>query len=292
MRKDGIILVTGAGGQLGTELRLLLKKRKGFVFTDAVPCEGAELLDICDPVSVDEFFAARSVRAVINCAAYTNVDAAESDAGRCRMVNVEGVRNLVIAAKRNDAALIHISTDYVFDGKRRRGAYREDSACHPESVYGATKREAELLIRRSGVHGVIIRTAWLYSPFGKNFVKTMLRLGAERPEVRVVADQTGTPTYARDLAKAVLKALPKAGEFKGEIFHYTDEGVCSWFDFAAAIMVFAGLDCKVKPISTSEYPTPAKRPAYSLLDKSKIRDAFGVETPWWSVSLQDCLKRL
>ncbi|MBO4571626.1 MAG: dTDP-4-dehydrorhamnose reductase [Bacteroidales bacterium] len=292
MRNGGIILVTGAGGQLGTELRHLTKRRKGFLFTDAVPVEGAEVLDICDPAAVDRFFAAHSVSAVINCAAYTNVDGAESDVERCRAVNVGGVRNLASAAKHSNAVLIHISTDYVFDGKRRRGAYREDSPCHPESVYGRTKREAELLIRRSKVRGIIIRTAWLYSPFGKNFVKTMLRLGAERPEVRVVADQIGTPTYAKDLAKAILKALPKAGGFKGELFHYTDEGACSWFDFAAATMVFAGLGCKVKPVSTSEYPTPAKRPAYSLLDKSKIRDTFGVDTPWWSVSLQDCLRRL
>ena len=220
------------------------------------------------------------------------MDGAESDAARCEAINVDGVRNLARAAKRVDAALIHVSTDYVFDGKRRRGAYREDSPCHPESVYGATKRRGEVVIRRSGVRGIIVRTAWLYSPFGKNFVRTMLRLGAERPEVRVVADQVGSPTYAKDLAKAILKALPRAGEFRGEIFHFTDEGACSWFEFAAAVMAYAGLDCNVVPITTAEYPTPATRPANSVLDKSKIRDTFGVDTPWWSASLKDCLKRL
>ncbi len=288
----GNILVTGAGGQLGNELRLLTKGRKRFIFTDALPCDGAEVLDICDPRAVEDFFEANGISAVINCAAYTNVDGAESDVARCRAVNVDGVRNLALVAKRRDAVLIHVSTDYVFDGKRRRGAYREDSPCHPESVYGSTKRDGELAIRRSRVRGIIIRTAWLYSPFGKNFVKTMLRLGAERPEVGVVADQIGSPTYAKDLAKAILKALPKARGFLGEICHYTDEGTCSWFEFAAATMAYAGLKCNVKPIATSEYPTPATRPAYSVLDKSKIRDTFGVDTPWWSASLKDCLKRL
>jgi dTDP-4-dehydrorhamnose reductase len=288
----GNILVTGAGGQLGNELRLLTKDRKRFIFTDALPCDGAKVLDICDPRAVEAFFEANGISAVINCAAYTNVDGAESDVARCRAVNVDGVRNLALVAKRRDAVLIHVSTDYVFDGKRRRGAYREDSPCHPESVYGSTKRDGELAIRRSRVRGIIIRTAWLYSPFGKNFVKTMLRLGAERPEIGVVADQIGSPTYAKDLAKAILKALPKAGEFRGEIFHYTDEGTCSWFEFAAATMAYAGLKCNVKPIATSEYPTPATRPAYSVLDKSKIRDTFGVDTPWWSASLKDCLRRI
>lgn len=286
------ILVTGALGQLGSELRLLSRGRKSFVFTDALPAEGIESLDICDYGAVEAFCLAHGVGTIINCAAYTNVDGAESDAARCEAINVEGVRNLVKAARRMDAALIHVSTDYVFDGRRLKGSYREDSRCNPQSVYGVTKRKAELLIRRSGVRGIIIRTAWLYSPFGKNFVKTMLRLGAERPEVRVVADQRGTPTYAKDLAMAILKALPRAGEFRGEIFHYTDEGECSWFDFAAATMAYAGLGCNVVPIETAEYPTPARRPACSILDKSKIRDTFGVETPWWSTSLKDCLRRL
>lgn len=286
------VLVTGAGGQLGNELRLLTKGRSHFVFADLTASEGTEALDICDAAAVEAFCVSHKVGTIINCAAYTDVNRAESDVERCAAINAGGVRNLAAAAKKTDAVLIHISTDYVFDGRRKRGAYREDCTCHPESVYGRTKRQGELAFRRIGARGIIIRTAWLYSPFGKNFVKTMLQLGTTRPEIGVVADQTGSPTYARDLAKAILKALPKAGDYRGEIFHYTDEGYCSWFEFAAAIMAYAGLDCNVKPLTTEEYPTPAKRPACSILDKSKIRDTFGVGTPWWSVSLKDCLRRL
>ena len=288
----GKILVTGACGQLGTELRLLTEGKRNFIFTDAVDAEGIVKLDILDKDALERFCKENSVEAIINCAAYTNVDGAESDQVRCAAINVDGVRNLSHAALGCDAALIHVSTDYVFDGQRKRGAYREDNPCRPQSVYGKTKRQGELAFRRSGARGVIIRTAWLYSPFGKNFVKTMLRLGSTKEQIGVVADQYGTPTYAKDLAAAILKILPEAREFKGEIFHYTDEGACTWFDFAAAIMTYAGLGCKVNPLSTAEYPTAAARPAYSLLDKSKIRDTFNVETPWWSVSLKDCLERL
>lgn len=286
------ILVTGAGGQLGNELRLLTKGRSRFIFADIAASEGVEALDICDAAAVEEFCSGHNVGTIINCAAYTDVNRAESDAERCAAINAGGVRNLAAAAKKSDAVLIHVSTDYVFDGKRERGSYRENCTCRPESVYGITKRQGELAFRRSGARGIIIRTAWLYSPFGKNFVKTMLQMGATKPEIGVVADQVGSPTYARDLAKAILKALPEAGNFRGEIFHYTDEGSCSWFEFAAAVMAYAGLECNVRPLTTEEYPTPAKRPACSILDKSKIRDTFGVETPWWSVSLKDCLRRL
>lgn len=286
------VLVTGAGGQLGNELRLLTKGRNRFIFADIAASEGIFDLDICDAGAVLAFCTAHNVGAIINCAAYTDVNRAESDADRCAAINVGGVRNLAAAAKELDAVLIHVSTDYVFDGKRKRGSYGENHSCHPESVYGLTKRQGELAFRRSGARGIIIRTAWLYSPFGRNFVKTMLQLGATKPEIGVVADQVGSPTYAKDLAKAILKALPKAGEFRGEIFHFTDEGSCSWFEFAAAIMAYAGLDCNVRPLTTDEYPTPAKRPACSILDKTKIRDTFGVDTPWWSASLKDCLRRL
>lgn len=288
----GRILVTGACGQLGTELRLLSEGNNEFVFTDMAEAEGISALDILDAAAVEKFCREHDIRTIVNCAAYTNVEGAESDAANCAKVNVDGVRNLARAARKCDATLIHISTDYVFDGKRKRGAYREGCVCRPMSVYGATKRRGELAFRRSGARGIIIRTAWLYSPFGNNFVKTMLRLGATKPEIGVVADQFGTPTYAKDLAKAILKALPKAREFRGEIFHFTDEGVCSWFDFAAAIMAYEKLPCNVNPLSTEDYPTKAARPAYSVLDKSKIRDTFGVETPWWSASLKDCLSRL
>ena len=285
-------LITGASGQLGNELRLLTKNRKNYVFTDVAADERTESLDICNAVEVENFVRSHNVGVIINCAAYTNVDGAESNPDLCCKINVEGVKNLARSAKRNGAALVHISTDYVFDGKRKRGAYKEDNACAPASVYGKTKRRSELAIRRIGCRGVIIRTAWLYSPFGKNFVKTMLRLGAEKSELGVVADQIGTPTYAKDLAMAILKIVPQIGERKGEIYHFTDEGVCSWFDFAAAIMTYAGLKAKVNPLTTDQYPTPASRPAYSVLDKNKIRETFGVETPWWSLSLKDCLKRL
>lgn len=286
------ILVTGACGQLGTELRLLAEGRKEFIFTDMAASEGITALDILDIAALERFCIGNNVGTIINCAAYTDVEGAESNAVKCTEVNVDGVRNLARVAAGHNAVLIHISTDYVFDGKRKRGAYREDSACRPLSVYGSTKRRGELAFRRTGARGIIIRTAWLYSPFGRNFVKTMLRLGSSKPEIGVVADQFGTPTYAKDLAGAILKALPKAGEFRGEIFHFTDEGDCSWFDFAAAIMAYEGLPCKVRPLTTAEYPAAAARPARSILDKSKIRDTFGVETPWWSVSLKDCLKRL
>lgn len=285
-------LVTGASGQLGNELRLLTKKSKKYIFTDVAADHRTEALDICNAAQVEEFIRSRKIDVIINCAAYTNVDGAESNPELCHKINVEGVKNLAVSARRNGAALLHISTDYVFDGKRKRGAYKESCTCSPASVYGETKRRGELAIRRTGCRGVIIRTAWLYSPFGKNFVKTMLRLGAERSELGVVADQIGTPTYAKDLAAAILKIVPQIGERRGEIYHFTDEGVCSWFDFAAAIMAYSGLKTKVKPLTTGQYPTPAKRPAYSVLDKTKIRESFGVETPWWSLSLKDCLKRM
>ena len=285
-------LVTGACGQLGTELRLLAKGRKSYIFTDVAASDGIEALDICNAAQVADFVASRNVGVIINCAAYTNVDAAEDNAELCMKINVEGPRNLARAAKAVDAALVHISTDYVFDGTRKRGAYRESSPCCPTSVYGLSKRRSELAIRRIGCRGIIIRTAWLYSPFGKNFVKTMLRLGEQKEEIGVVADQWGTPTYAKDLAKAILKAVPQIGSMCGEVFHFTDEGSCTWFDLAAATMAYAGLDCRVNPLTTAEYPSKVARPAYSVLDKDKIRDTFGVETPWWSVSLKECLEKI
>lgn len=286
------ILVTGAGGQLGSEMRLLSKGLGNFIFTDVAASEGVEPLDICSAGDVENFFTRHNVDFVVNCAAYTNVNGAESNEALCRRINVDGPVNLARSAKKHGAALIQISTDYVFDGNRKRGSYREDNACHPQSVYGVTKRECELKLRRIGCKGVIIRTAWLYSTFGNNFVKTMLRLGTDRKEIGVVADQFGTPTYARDLAKAIMKILPQIGDRRCEIFHYTNEGVCTWFDFSAMIMSYAGLDCKVNPLTTDEYPTPAARPAYSVLSKEKIRETFGVETPWWNVSLKSCLKEL
>jgi len=291
----GKILVTGALGQLGRELFDIAGSKKTFIWSDAILSEERPdviQLDICNADAVSAFIAANKIDTVINCAAYTNVDKAEDDIELCSKINVDGPRNLAKALKGCDGALVHVSTDYVFDGTRKRGSYKPSNACHPTSVYGDTKRKGEVAIRRIGVRGVIIRTAWLYSPYGKNFVKTMLRLGAEKQEIGVVADQFGTPTYAHDLAQAILAILPQIGERRGEIYHFTDEGECSWFDLAAATMAYAGLSCNVKPLATSEYPTRAVRPARSVLDKSQIRDIFGVATPWWSTSLKACLKRI
>ena len=289
MRKT---LVTGSLGQLGSELRELVGNDRNWIFTDALPNEETLQLDICDSRRVKELMEEQDVDLIINCAAYTNVDKAESEKELSFKINAEGPKVLAECVRERNAALVHISTDYVFDGKRKRGAYRESDPCRPQSVYGATKRQGELAIRRSRCRGVIIRTAWLYSSYGNNFVKTMVSLGSERSEIGVVADQIGTPTYARDLAKAILTIIPQIGEHRGDIYHYTNEGSCTWFDFAALIMTYCGLDCKVNPLTTEEYPTAARRPAYSVLDKSKIREEFGVETPWWSISLREALRKM
>lgn len=285
------ILVTGAFGQLGTELRLLAEGRSDFIFTDIRSDEVVRRLDICDRQAADRMIAGENVGAIINCAAYTNVNAAETDTALCQMINATGPGVLARAALRHNAAFIHISTEYVFDGRKSTG-YRETDRRHPLSAYGRSKRDGEDAVRNSGCRGVIIRTSWLYSPFGNNFVKTMLRLGAERPEVGVVCDQVGSPTYARDLAEAILSILPRIGERHGEIYHFTNDGVCSWADFAAAIMREAGLPCQVKPITTAEYPSPAVRPAHSTMSKAKIVRDFGIRLKPWEESLKDCLKRL
>jgi dTDP-4-dehydrorhamnose reductase len=285
------ILVTGACGQLGTELRNLKGSSKHFIFTDIAESEGIEALDICNSEEVSRFISGRGISAIVNCAAYTNVDKAETDSERCLRINVDGPANLAKAAKACDAALIQISSDYVFDGRRVRGSYKETDPCHPLSVYGESKRKCEVALRRIGCRGVIIRTAWLYSPYGKNFVKTMQRLGAEKEEVRVVCDQFGSPTCALDLAKAILKILPQIGDRRCEIYQYTDEGVCNWAEFAKAIMELTGSSCNVVPVSTAEYGSSTDRPAYSVLDKSLIRDTFGVKTPWWFFSLKSTIKR-
>ena len=285
------VLVTGAFGQLGTELQLLTAGRPEFVFTD-IREEGNVLrLDICDAREVGRFVSGHDVGAIINCAAYTDVNRAESDEALCRAINASGPGNLARAARRNDASLIHISTEYVFDGRNPAG-YAESDRRHPLSAYGRTKREGEDRVRRSGCKGVIIRTSWLYSPFGKNFVKTMLRLGAEKSEVGVVRDQVGSPTYARDLAEAILTILDRIGERRGELYHFTNGGVCSWAGFAETIMREAGLPCSVKPITTAEYPTPAVRPACSILSKEKIVRDFGIAIRPWEASLRECLARI
>ena len=285
------VLVTGAFGQLGTELRLLTEGRADFIFTDIRAEASVRPLDICDARAVERLVAEENVGVILNCAAYTNVNAAETDWERCHAINATGPGILARAARRHDAALVHISTEYVFDGRKSSG-YREDDRRHPLSAYGRSKRDGEDAVRRSGCRGLIIRTSWLYSPFGNNFVKTMLRLGAERPEVGVVCDQVGSPTYARDLAEALLAVLPEIGERRGEIYHFTNDGVCSWADFAAAIMREAGLPCRVRPITTAEYPSPAVRPAFSTMSKEKIVRDFRLTLKPWESSLRDCLQRI
>ena len=287
------VLITGAFGQLGTELQLLTAGKSGYIFTDVREEGPVRALDICDADAVECFVVENHIDTIVNCAAYTDVNRAESDVARCFAVNVEGPANLARSARRHDAALIQISTDYVFDGRRKSGIpYDESSRRHPLSVYGESKRACEDAIRRIGCRGVILRTAWLYSPFGKNFVKTMLWLGGEKQEIGVVADQFGTPTYARDLAQAILDILEQIGERRGEIYHFTNEGACSWAQFATRIMGEASLPCRVNPLTTDQYPTPAVRPAWSVLSKEKIRRDFGIQLHPWEESLKDCLNRL
>ena len=273
------ILITGCNGQLGTELGALLP--------DAIKTD-YDVLDITNADAVKRFVDTNKIDTIINCAAYTAVDKAEDDFSMARKINVDGPHNLALSG----AKIVHISTDYVFDGTGHT-PYKPDDVTNPVSVYGKTKRAGEIEVSHNTKQPhVIIRTAWLYSPYGNNFVKTMLRLGSEKTDINVVNDQIGTPTYAADLAKAIVKILPQLNAENSGVYHFTDEGVCSWYDFATEIMTMANLKCNVHPIPTSAYPTRATRPAYSVLDKSKIKDVFGVEIPHWRKSLQDCLQRL
>lgn len=281
------VLVTGSRGQLGDALRRRMDRFPAYTFT----LTDIDELDLCDKKAVDDFVCRGRYAYIINCAAYTAVDRAESDAERCMRINRDAVGHLATAAREVGARLIHISTDYVFDGRATR-PYREDDPTAPTSVYGRTKLAGEhVLLETLPTDAVILRTAWLYSEVGNNFVKTMLRLGAERPEIRVVNDQLGSPTYAGDLAEAVLHVLT-APTFHPGIYHYTDDGVCSWYDFARHILRTAHPTCIVRPIPTSDYPTPAARPAYSVLDKTRIRQAYGVSIPRWQDSLDRCLQHL
>ena len=277
------IWITGAGGQLGTELQIKLKRRKGVYATDLE-------VDICNSEAVSRFMADNRIGIVINCAAYTNVEAAEDNPDLCRKVNVLGAKNLAQAALEADAALIQISTDYVFDGLKTT-PYTEQDSPAPLSVYGASKKEAEDAIRDIGCRGVIIRTAWLYSPFGKNFMKTMASLGATREEVRVVCDQIGSPTAADSLSDAIVKICRNIGDRRGEIFHFSGEGPCSWSDFAAAIMHCAGNRCRVVDIKSDEYPQKATRPKYSYLSKALIKQEFGIEAEPWQSALERNMRR-
>lgn len=282
------ILITGADGQLGSELRSLTEGRSDIqcLYTDC------QELDITDADAVEKFVTGHSITKIINCAAYNNVDGAETDSDAAIRINVTGPMNLAAAAARHGIYLVHLSSDFVFDGTKST-PYHESDKPAPLSEYGRTKLAGEIAIKRSGCLSIIIRTSWLYSPAGKkNFVKTMLRIGAEEEIVNVVYDQTGTPTYAKDLAEAILHILPQLDTVPryGEIFHYSDEGSCSKAEWAQKIMTLKKTDCDVNPIPTSQYPAPAKRPAYSVLDKSLIRTVFGVKVPLWERSLSKAIR--
>jgi len=281
------ILVTGANGQLGSEIRDLSSQYEyKFIFTNR------DELNIIDENAIEMSIKQNNIDVIINCAAYTAVDKAESDEIQADLVNRKAVKKLAKISKQNNIKLIHISTDYVFDGTNCK-PYVEQYQTNPKSVYGKTKLDGELeMLRINPKNSIIIRTSWVYSSFGNNFVKTMLRLGKEKDELAVIFDQVGTPTYAADLAKAILDILPKISNEKVEIYHYSNEGVLSWYDFAKEIMKMAKLECNINPIETYQYPTPAARPHYSLLNKSKIKKDFNIITPYWKDSLDKCLKKM
>ena len=303
------ILVTGANGQLGSEMRLVsAESTDRYIFTDVIDLPGVETvkLDITDFSAVKAMVREYQVDVIVNCAAYTNVDKAETDRELCALLNAKAPENLAVAIKEVGGLLVHISTDYVFGGDPYNTPCTEDRTGTPTGVYGRTKLDGEKAILGVGCNHVIIRTAWLYSEYGRNFVKTMLNLTSSRPRLDVVFDQTGTPTYALDLARAVAVVLAdyknhicRSGRSRGNsypntgIYHYSNEGVCSWYDFAKMIAEYAGhVDCDIRPCHSDEFPSPVKRPAYSVLDKTKIKAVFGLEIPYWADSLRKCLKNL
>lgn len=280
------ILITGCNGQLGNELQLLEKNYPNHQWLNT----DVEELDITNQLAVNQFVAENKVDGIINCAAYTAVDKAESDRQLATALNTEAPAYLAAAIEKRGGWLLHISTDYVFDGTNHTPYVETDTPC-PDSVYGSTKLAGEMGVMKFCRKTMIIRTGWLYSTFGNNFVKTMLRLGRERDKLGVVFDQVGTPTYAHDLAQAIMTAIEQG--VKPGIFHFSDEGVCSWYDFAKAIHRMAGINrCQVSPLHTEEYPTPASRPHYSVLDKTKIKQTYGIVIPQWEESLQKCLERM
>jgi len=281
------ILVTGSNGQLGSEIRELSKDYDyRFFFTNR------SSLDITKPIDIRAYIVENNINAIINCAAYTAVDKAEEDKELANSINNIAVKNIAMLANEFNIKLIHISTDYVFNGENFK-PYNEDDITNPNSIYGSSKLDGEnAIIEYNLKHSIIIRTSWVYSSFGNNFVKTMLRLGKEKEELGVIFDQIGTPTYARDLAKSILDILPKINNKKVAIYNYSNEGVLSWYDFAKEIMKMAKLECKINPIETFQYPTPASRPHYSLLNKSKIKKEFDIEIRYWKDSLDECLKQM
>ena len=281
------VLVTGSKGQVGNELNELASEYQyNFLFTDR------NSLDITNKQSIRNFIDMNNIDIIINCAAYTAVDKAESDKKQADAINHQSVKYLAQISKEKNIKLIHISTDYVFNGKNYK-PYIESDFTAPSNIYGKSKLDGEKALQDiNPKNSIIIRTSWIYSSFGSNFVKTMLRLGSEREELGVIFDQVGTPTYAKDLARTILDILPKITNNEIEIYNYSNEGVLSWYDFAKEIMRMAKKDCKINPIETKEYPTPASRPHYSLLNKSKIKQKFNIEIPFWKDSLDACLKVL
>ena len=301
------ILVTGANGQLGNEMRILAKESQdNYIFTDVNQVEGQQttFLDITDLEAVRTAVQEHNIEAIVNCAAYTNVDAAESNVSLAEKLNAEAPENLAKAMKGVDGLLVHISTDYVFGAEPYNTPCKEDQTGTPTGVYGLTKLHGEQKIQATGCKYVIIRTAWLYSEYGKNFCKTMMnltspesvaaRVAAGKPAgLKVVFDQVGTPTYALDLAKAITVVLSKFVGTQSGIYHFSNEGVCSWYDFTKAIAEYnCTTECDVQPCHSNEFPSPVKRPAYSVLDKTKIKETFGVEVPYWTDSLKVCIKNL
>lgn len=318
------ILVTGANGQLGNELRIVTKgctSGDRYFFTDVADATPESLallrklagndvdastckLDITDLAAIQRFVKENNITIIINCAAYTNVDAAEDNQELAELLNAKAVENLAIAMKEVNGLLVHVSTDYVFGGDPYNTPCKEDQKGTPTGVYGLTKLHGELAIQKVGCNHVIIRTAWLYSEFGKNFVKTMLNLTATKPQLRVVFDQVGTPTYALDLAQAIMlvveyynkkesSTLNNEPFTKNGIYHFSNEGVCSWFDFTKMIAEYAGnTGCVIQPCHSNEFPSPVKRPAFSVLDKTKAKETFGIVIPYWTESLKKCIKNL
>ena len=287
------ILVTGANGQLGNEIQKVSKHSQDhYIFTDV--CDGYEKLDITNLDAIRQMVAQLDVKCIINCAAWTNVDAAETAGDIVEQLNAKAPENLAMAMKEVGGLLVHISTDYVFGGDPYNTPCREDQKGSPTGVYGLTKLHGEQHILATGVKHIIIRTAWLYSEFGKNFVKTMLSLTATKLQLKVVFDQCGTPTYAGDLADVIYDIIENRKSDNNEgIYHFSNEGVCSWYDFTKVIAQMAGhTTCDIQPCHSDEFPSPVKRPAYSVLDKSKIKDTFGITIPYWTDSLRKCIAAL
>ena len=285
------ILVTGAGGQLGNEMQLVAKESKdSFIFTDV--CEGYTHLDITSLEDIRKMVKENDIKCIINCAAWTNVDAAETAGDIVETLNATAPENLAKAMKEVDGLLVHVSTDYVFGGDPYNTPCKEDQKGTPTGVYGLTKLHGEEKIIATGVNHIILRTAWLYSEFGKNFVKTMLNLTATKPQLKVVFDQCGTPTYALDLAKAINHIVEnRLFEGNSGIYHFSNEGVCSWYDFTVKIARLAGnTECNIQPCHSNEFPSPVTRPAYSVLDKTKIKETFGINIPYWVDSLETCMR--